>query len=450
MGKLNEIVEVSITRQTRAVSQAGFGTLLVVGPTVNIGTRDVVTITFSTDLITGNVFGAKVNGVALAGAGLTFATDHATTMTAIAAIIAALSTVDTCTALGDVLTVTSEAGSTVIVTDAAVTGGATQPTTAVVRTPAERIRFYTDPDSILDDGFVSTDPEYIAANAAFSQNPAPTTVAIGAMDADDADYPTALSAIVAVSDDWYGLVIVSRDTGDVGDVAAWTEARKKIFGTASDDLAILTTGTTDIAAVLNAAGYDRTFVLFNEDAADEYPEAAAFGKLLPVNPGSMTLKFKSLAGVTYSPITTTESTNARTKKCNTYESIGGVSMLREGTSASGEFVDTMIGSDWLEATMESNIFSRLAILPKIPFTDAGISTIEAEIRRTLDLGIARGFLAVNTDQTKYGGKKYFVEVPKAADVSAVNKAARYLPDLYFTATIAGAVHRTTVSGVIEV
>jgi hypothetical protein len=44
---------------------------------------------------------------------------------------------------------------------------------------AERLRFYTDAASILNDGYTSTSPEYIAAGLYFSQTPKPKTVAIG-------------------------------------------------------------------------------------------------------------------------------------------------------------------------------------------------------------------------------------------------------------------------------
>lgn len=48
---------------------------------------------------------------------------------------------------------------------------------------AERIRIYYGADEMLDDGFVGTEPEYIAAQLAFSATAAPDKIAIGRVDA---------------------------------------------------------------------------------------------------------------------------------------------------------------------------------------------------------------------------------------------------------------------------
>jgi hypothetical protein len=43
----------------------------------------------------------------------------------------------------------------------------------------DRIRFYTSTTAMVADGIATTDPEYLAAAAAFAQNPAPPTIAVG-------------------------------------------------------------------------------------------------------------------------------------------------------------------------------------------------------------------------------------------------------------------------------
>ena len=252
-----------------------------------------------------------------------------------------------------------------------------------------------------------------------------------------------LTAIQAENTDWYGLVITSRVSQDVQDVAAWTEANKKIFGTASADTDILDdTQTDDIAYILNAAGYSRTFVMYHKDAATVYPEAAWFGRRFPYSPGSGTWAFKTLAGIEASPVTTDERVNAFAKKANTYERRGGSLITMEGWMASGAFIDVIRGLDWLESIIQEYVFSRLVNLPKIPYTDIGVATIEAEVRRALDLAIAQGVLASDP--------AYVVTVPLVSTVSANDKANRNLPDVSFTATLAGAVHHVTIVGSVSV
>ena len=95
------------------------------------------TVTFSTDLITGNKVNMTVNGVAMAEK--TFATDHATTMAAILVALKALSTVADATYSGDVITITPvDQSKDVLITNAYVSGGATIPTT-ITATVSNRV-----------------------------------------------------------------------------------------------------------------------------------------------------------------------------------------------------------------------------------------------------------------------------------------------------------------------
>lgn len=448
MPPISDVVTVSITRETKPLTQAGFGTLLIAGEAGVFPEVDVVTITMSTDFVADNSIVVTVNGTALTA--VPWDTDHDTTIAAVATAIQALDEVATASASGRVITVTGAAGETVVVNSVVVTGGASQPTATIARTPSQRIAFYTDADDILDAGFSATDGEYLAAVAALSQNPSPTRVAIGAKWSGDADWATALAAIKDASNDWFALVAIERDSTNVAAIAAWCESARKLFGTASHDTEILGTGSSDIAATLQAAAYDWSFVLFHPDAWNTYPEAAWMGKLLPYLPGQATWAFKTLAGVAVTELSATQSTNAHSKNCGTYEAIGGANVTREGKVASGEFIDTIRGSAWLEVRLGERIYALVIRSPKLPFTDAGGAAIESEVRAVLDQGIANGFIAENTDPDKYDGRKYYVFVPKVADISVANKANRIFPDVSFTATIAGAIHKVQVAGTIEV
>ncbi len=361
---------------------------------------DVVTITLDATLVTDNVFGADINGVALAGAGLTWNSDESTTMTAIAAVIQALTSVTTCVAsdVGTVgfkntLTITGASGFNIIVTDEAITLGASQATLIVARIDGE-------------------------------------------------SYTQALAKIVEESDDWYALAIESRTDANILLVAAWIETQKKLFGLASSDTDILGTGSADIAGQLETLNYDRTLSMFNELAATIDPEFAWFGKMLPTDPGSATWMFKTLTGIVATTLTSAQRTNALAKNCNIYHEVGGVDMTEEGKVASGEYIDIIRGIDWLQARMMEKIFGHLVNSPKIPFIDAGIAVIEADVRAILDLGIARGLIALTP--------AYTVTVPLAADVSSANKIARNLPDIIFQATLAGAIHHVGIAGIVTV
>ena len=261
---------------------------------------------------------------------------------------------------------------------------------------------------------------------------------------------TDLQNIQDVNDDWYALACTDRTSATVQAIAAWIETQIKIFGTASDDPNIINKplgsgsgyDSTSIAAIFANAGYVRSFVLFNEDAATDYPECAWFGVCLPLTPGSETWMFKQLASISESDLDATQEDNAFGKGCNTYEFIGGFGITQKGTVAAGEYIDVIRGVDWLTSTIQTYVYNTLILNPKVPYTDSGITAIEAQIRRALELGVTNGFIAQDP--------AYNVIVPLASSVSPEDKAARVLNGVSFTATLAGAIQAVNITGTVSV
>ena len=64
------------------------------------------------------------------------------------------------------------------------------------------------------------------------------------------------------------------------------------------------------------------------------------------------------------------------------------------------------------------------------------------MKASLRAAVNQGILAADPAPT--------VTVPKVADVSAADKTARLLPDMKFTGTLAGAIHKVTITGVVSV
>lgn len=253
----------------------------------------------------------------------------------------------------------------------------------------------------------------------------------------------ALDNVSDVNNEWYALVAETHVEADVLQLAGAVEARKQIFGTSSSDVAITSaTSTDDIAVQLFDLGYQRTFVLYSENADTQYPEAAWIGGQLPEEPGSNTWKFKTLAGVTVSSLNSTASSAVKDKNANTYERVGGVSITSEGTMSGGEFIDVIIFVDWLEARMRESIFFRLVNTKKIPYTQAGVTIIENEIRRVLAEGITNGGLAPNPQPT--------VSVPNVLAIEANLRATRTLEGITFEGRLAGAIHFVKVRGTVTV
>jgi len=255
-----------------------------------------------------------------------------------------------------------------------------------------------------------------------------------------------LTAIQAVNNDWYALALTDRTVATVEAVASWIETQIKIFGTASDDTDIIDEAagvdTTSIAALFNNAGYVRTFVLYHEEAADDYPECAWFGNCLPFVPGSETWMFKTLNSISYSTLSSTQEANAFAKSANTYEYVGGVGITQRGTMAQGEYIDIIRGVDWLTSTIQTLVYAILVNSPKIPYTDSGITAIEGQIRKALQMGVTNNFIAQDPP--------YQIFVPLASAVPSVDKANRILRNVKFQATLAGAIQAVNITGTVRV
>ena len=242
--------------------------------------------------------------------------------------------------------------------------------------------------------------------------------------------------------DWYGLAIVSRDSNEAYAAAEWIETQRKIFVFSSSEEEVLDAQSTDdIAARLKAANFTRTVFLFSK-SADIFPEGSWLSDELPRDPGSYTMKFKTLIGVPADDLRGSEITAVKGKNGNVFTKVGSVDIVAEGKVAFGEFVDVIRFIDWLQAQIEEGVFARLVSNPKIPFTDKGIGVIEGEVRFALDAGVDIGGLSED--------KPYIVTVPKSINIGTPDKAARTLKGVKFSADLAGAIHFTEIDGTVGV
>jgi len=442
---LDTIVNLTITKETETPSQVGFATMLILGDNLNVNSRtqvftDLTSVALAitggttsleykaaqaafsqnprvTQIIIGHRQGQKINtytGTFTAGSIKTtvngilittaWATDKDTTLTAHAAAIQA---------------------------------GVTDVLTAVYGT-----------------GVLTLTPKtgkLLAATNDLSLVTGTLTVVLSSTGTEGFD--AALDAIKLINNDWYALVCTNHVSANVQTIAAWIEANKKVYATSSaiTDIVDLTNlgDTTTIAAILKAAAYDRTALFYHPLADSIFPEAAMLGKILPYDPGSYTVMFKTLAGIAKTTLTSTQSTNALAKKCNTYEEVGGLNLIQNGTMASGEFIDVTIFIDWLEATMKTDVFRTLKISKKVPYTTEGILSIKNAMESSLKTGQDRGGISpleYDDDKLQIGG--YYITMPKIEDVPIIDKANRILNNVQFTAFLAGAIHKCVINGIV--
>ena len=291
--------------------------------------------------------------------------------------------------------------------------------------------------------FSLTDAVYKIANAIFSQNPSVSRVVVGRADSGDADVAASMAAIQNEDNSWYGVAVDQAMASDFAAIAAWVESanRFSVLWT-TDPNTYDATKSTDLASTLKALSYDRTAVIWHAQPSDgaDYPDAAWMGEGFPYDPGTSTWAYKTLKGVKPDNISGKETT-LQNKNCNYYSEVGGVNITQEGKVASGEWIDIIIGTDWIEARLREAVYSALVNNRKIPYDDSGITLIEGLVKGVLNQAAAAGILQADS---------IVVTVPRYADIPQADKIARKLPDVKFTALYQGAIHRTTINGTISV
>lgn len=450
MTDISSIVNVQISRQTRAPSRVGFGTGAFVsndavfqenikkyatlaevnedslagadakraaasyfGQTLAPAAfyiikkgRDlphVQTLTFDADFVAGNTIDLDINTVAITQ--VPFDTDHPTTIANLATQIQASAAVATATVNASnnrqIIITGATNNQLVALANLVVAGGASQPAGTIATTQY--------PDEV----------QTLTETITRAQN-------------DD--------------DDWYAIGIYSRVEADVLEVAAIINAQLKLFGTASADSDVKGTSTTDIASQLKDLQYTKVFGIYSEVAdgttGDTYPEMGYLGGQLPDDPGSITWKFKPIAGTPVSKLTTTEVNNVLGKNFNVYTEIAGVAFAQEGTVVNGEFIDTIRGTDFIQTRIAEEVFASLVNEKKVPYTNAGIALLENKVDQVLRLSTNQGILAADP--------AYTITTVPVSQVSQVDKANRTYKGLSFRGTYAGAVHSTEIEGLLVV
>lgn len=262
-----------------------------------------------------------------------------------------------------------------------------------------------------------------------------------------------LTAIIAINNDWYGVALCSNLKSDIEQLAAAIEALKKIYIPVSKDTDVPTNVSTDVASVLKLKAYKRSALIYTPTSYNQGVDAAWLGLNLPQTPGSNNWAYDSLNGITVDTNLTISDTQALIlignpvaalpgKNANIYRIVGGKNITQMGTMAGGQYIDITVGLDWLESTLQANIFQALTSSAKIPYTDKGTGILLSAVKAAIDQGVVNGLIDGNSPIT--------ITAPPVLSVPVSQRANRIAPTITFSCRLQGAFNAVVVNGTVTV
>ena len=281
-------------------------------------------------------------------------------------------------------------------------------------------------EEVVAAGFAADTDVYKAAQLLFMQNDAPSTIAVCAS---ETDVETILADIIDKG--WRQLIVINDDVKSVS-VAIETCGKPVLYFASVDSV-------SDLTAI---KGNERTVAVVYKSNDVACPEAAVVGATAGLAVGSFTYKNIILKGVTAQDFTDSEVEDVH--------EAGGITILRkagsivtsEGVTLSGEYADIIDSKDYIIEQIEYQCQTLLNRVPKLPYDNRGIASLEGVVVSVLMDAANNGMIAVTED----GDYDYNVNFAPRSECPASDISARQYNGGQFTFALAGAVHNAKITG----
>lgn len=271
------------------------------------------------------------------------------------------------------------------------------------------------------------------------------------------------SAITALLDynTWY-MVCVAPDASDdsIVEAAGLIEAAspsRMIGFTTQNSTEIDSTASSTLGSRLKGLGYNSTILVYSSDS----PVAAAsvFGRMATINfEGSnttLTLKFKQLPGVTAENLRSSQAEALKSHNVNAFCAYqNDTSILQEGITSGGWFIDETHGLDWLQNRVETDLWNLLYTSKKVGQDESGATAIVSCVNKSLEQGVTNGLIAPGVwNGDAFGALEsgdtlstgYYVYIQPFDEQSQSDREARKAPPIQIAVKLKGAVHFINVT-----
>ena len=275
------------------------------------------------------------------------------------------------------------------------------------------------------------------------------------------------SALTAVSlldldygQKWYALFTIGTSDTDIVAIADYIESANNahfLFVNTQESGVLSSVDTSDVAYQLAQLDLYHTGTQYSSTSSYAVNSLAA--KMLSVDyTGSNTCitgMYKQEPTISGENINSQQLASIVAKNCNVYANYNdNISIIQPGVTASGQFIDTVIGADNLKIAVQNAVLNLELALGKIPQTDKGIGMVIGVITNVLEQFVTNGFIAPgiwsnagfgNIVTGQYLVTGYYIWAPKVASQSSALRSARIAVPIQIAAVTAGAIQYANIS-----
>jgi hypothetical protein len=262
-----------------------------------------------------------------------------------------------------------------------------------------------------------------------------------------------------VDDDWYYLLTDKDDDAYVIALAKFAEASEPTeaeLGVGIEDHRKVYMGETANKAFASITA--RAAVIYTDtEYLSEEPDASYTGNVAPFYPRSVTWKFKrpqdgnapTSAGIkliSLPKLTEGERDQLLENHVNFLTEEYKRQYVKNGTCLNGEFIDVVLGGDWVAKAMRNYLYDILLANPNIDYDDAGFGLVSTAVLQALAEAVDLGIIAKDPESNT---GVFTVTIPKYAESTDDQRRSRTMPDITWEALLAGAIHQVKSKGALR-
>ena len=262
--------------------------------------------------------------------------------------------------------------------------------------------------------------------------------------------------------DWYYLMTDRDEPEYVKALAKFAEASEPTeaeLGVGVEDHRKFYMGqTTDLDFASSTA---RAAVIYTEEKyISEEPDASYTGNVGPFYPKNVTWKFKRPQDgnaptsegaklISLPKLTEGQRNQLNENHVNYLTEEYKRQYVKEGVCLNGEFIDVVLGGDWIAKRMRDLLYDILLNNANVDYTDDGFALVATAVSQALAEAADVDHNIIARDQESKAGI-FTVYIPRYADSTDEQRRNRVMPDITWEALLSGAIHQVKTKGVLRV